>query len=59
MKKPVDRSMEELIERSSLGSAEARRRRGRVSPGIGRALARAAAARRSAGPKKSARPSQG
>lgn len=40
--KPEDRSIEELIERSSLGTEEARRRRMRVSPDTGRLLARAA-----------------
>lgn len=39
------RTMEELIERSSLGSIDARRARARASPVIGRALARAAAER--------------
>lgn len=38
-----DNTIEELIERSSLGSAEARRRRQRVSLSTGQALARAAA----------------
>jgi hypothetical protein len=44
MSEPTDRSMEELIERSSLGTEEARRRRMRVSPDTGRLLARAASA---------------
>lgn len=38
-----DNTIEELIERSSLGSAEARRRRQRVSLSTGQDLARAAA----------------
>lgn len=45
MNEPKDVPMDELIERSSLGSAEARRRRNRVSPATGRALAKAASER--------------
>lgn len=45
MKKLADNSIEELIERSSLGTAEARRRRYRVPVVTGQVLAQAAAAK--------------
>lgn len=53
-----DKTIEELIERSSLGSAEARRRRERVSMSTGQRLARAAAEKSARRPE-SARRRQG
>ena len=54
MTNAADNTIEELIERSSLGTAEARRRRQRVSLSTGQALARAAAEKSARRAKKSA-----
>lgn len=53
------KAMEDLIERSSLGSADARRARARVSSMTGRALARAAVQRSEARRARQSRRSQG
>ncbi len=53
------KAMEDLIERSSLGSSDARRARARVSPVTGKVLARAAAQRSEARRSRQSRRSQG